>query len=152
MKFIHLLLITFLSGCLCSKDLSATEKKSKIFCHPLNIQFCDINILSAIYKRDTYTDHELELLINVVDSQCVNNVEFMQFVNELVFISLSRNHLGFINVLINSYQSDIIYKIIESPLSDEINIEELIFKIESEKAIKNDRILKSLKIAKMKSN
>ena len=93
-------------------------------------------------------DHELELLINVVDSQCVNNVEFMQFVNELVFNSLSRNHVGFINLLINSNKSDIIYEIIESPLSDGHNFDELIFNIETEKAKKNDRILKSLKIAK----
>ena len=70
MKFIHLLLITFLSGCLCSKDLSATEKKSKIFCHPLNIQFCDINILSAIYKRDT----QKYLQFNIINALRVNYI------------------------------------------------------------------------------
>ena len=52
--------------------------------------------------------------------------------------------------LLNYNQNDFIYQIIESPISDEINLDQIITKIENEELIKYEKILKSLKKAKMK--
>ena len=150
MSIDQLFFIIFINSCIISKDKSPIINASEVTQIELISQPCDIDILVTIDKAGTFKKDEIESLISAIDTQCVENVEFMQFANELVFRALSNNHIDFAEILLNYDQSDFIYQIIESPISDEIDLDQIITKIESEELIKYEKILKSLKKAKMK--
>jgi hypothetical protein len=146
----QLFFIIFINSCIISKDKSPIISASEVMQIELISQPCDIDVLVTIDKAGTFKKDEIELFISVIDTRCIENVEFMQFVNELVFRALSINHIDFADILLNYDQSDFIYQIIESPLNDEIDLDQIITKIENEEFIKYEKILKSLKKAKMK--
>jgi len=146
----QLFFIIFINSCVISKHKSPIISDSEVMQIELISQPCDIDVLVTIDKAGTFKKDEIELFISVIDTRCIENVEFMQFVNELVFRALSINHIDFADILLNYDQSDFIYQIIESPLNDEIDLDQIITKIENEEFIKYEKILKSLKKAKMK--
>lgn len=142
--------IFFINSCIISKDKPPLKNAPIIEQIEVIPKPCDINILVTIEKAGTYKKDEIESLISVIDNQCIKNVEFMQYANELVFMALSINHIDFAEILVKYDQNDFIYQIIESPISDEIDLDKIITKIEREESTKYEKILVCLKKAKMK--
>ena len=85
-----------------------------------------------------------------ISYDCKNNVEFTQFANEVLFETLKHQPLDVLKVIEKeNVEKSEIYKMLESPISDAINLNELILSINNLEIKNNEKekVIKSLKVA-----
>ncbi|MCX2682140.1 hypothetical protein OOZ15_19495 [Galbibacter sp. EGI 63066] len=131
-----------------SKEVTNTiEKKDSIK--------CNIDVIVETYNNVSSLDNKMiELFLLTFDSECINNVEYMEFSNEVLFKVL-HNEPGLVLKLMSedsSLERKAILNTLANPINDEININDLINRIENIKTRDyiemRNQILDSLKKAK----
>lgn len=99
---------------------------------------CDDSVLSQINANmNKLTSSEIRMFLAAFDVSCKNNVEFSEFSNELFFRALEKHTKKVLLVLEKQYpeiQLKTILNVLEYPLVDTINLNDLIQKIEKVKA------------------
>lgn len=99
---------------------------------------CDDSVLSQINANmNKLTSSEIRMFLAAFDVSCKNNVEFSEFSNELLFRALEKHTKKVLLVLEKQYpeiQLKTILNVLEYPLVDTINLNDLIQKIEKVKA------------------
>ena len=121
------------------------------------LEKCDPNQIGFVLNRLTnYPDslNEKDAYI-LIENQCKQNVEYSQVQNELIFRLLTINPQLFINILNqNNFEQEIIDGFlakVESPISDEFNMEGIIGEVNRiDQSRGTQALLKALTIAKDK--
>ena len=129
------------------------EQQSILECEKCNLDYIvkvDTTISNLDYK-------DLQNFLCTFDSSCVNNDEFSEYGNEVLFLSLEKYPEEFMRVFdsISSKSKEIILDNLESPIFDNIDVLYIISIIQNdtisgEPDIK-EQLLASLKIAQQKS-
>lgn len=113
------------------KDELKSNKKTK---KPLDIQNlkCNIGVLAEIYATQNELDDKMiEYFLLTFDETCSLNIEYSEFSNELLFLVLNKSPQTIIELLSKNkkIKKSIILNTLRSPISDAIDIDELINKI-----------------------
>lgn len=158
-----LLFIVYLSGYGFSKEVSReiislynqkgniiqdTVKSLKFDCSE-----CNVELVKALRSNISNVNEDQILnFLFCLREDCFNNVEFGEFANYSLFVLMQERPDLFIKVLTNNKSKldfKFILKIIENPVSDQIDINKCLEKIKSvqEKSEIKNTIVKSLKIA-----
>lgn len=111
------------------------------------IECCKIHELVRIYNSNTFNDEEVATLFKTINPKCKNNAEFMQFSNELLFLSLEHNHDAFLLSYKASLNKDFILEMLENPISDEIDLRALIEILYKSESSAKDEIIRRLEVA-----
>lgn len=99
---------------------------------------CDIDVLSRTHASiNKLTPNDIRIFLSVFDSSCSSNVEFSEFSNELLFNVLDKYTKEVLLILEKGYsgiQLRSVLSELESPLTDAIDLNNLIQKVEKVKA------------------
>lgn len=98
---------------------------------------CDDSVLSQINTNmNKLTSSEIRMFLAVFDVSCKNNVEFSEFSNELLFGVLDKHTKKVLLILEKQYpeiQLKALLNVLEYPLVDTIDLNDLIQKVEKVK-------------------
>jgi hypothetical protein len=101
----------------------------------LNSKKCDFNTLLTIRKSLNKLDKsQIRDLLFAIDTSCVNDVEFGEFSNELLYMVLEKEPELFISVFhenINEIDSGYIFLELSRPINDGISIKQILQKVEN---------------------
>jgi hypothetical protein len=114
---------------------------------------CDVHNLVEMQKNiDNLTVNEIVSFLSTFDGRCINNVEYIEFSNEILYSLLCHSKAYWV-IKVLSENSGLplnnIKQAIENPANDRIDINKAYKNIKSIKGYKNTKnaILKSINIA-----
>ncbi len=121
-----------------------------------NIKKCDIEKVAVLKKQLPNASKEsIVSFLSTISVDCKNNAEFGQFSNEVLFEVLQAKPLEVLMITgKEDVERDEIYKMLESPVNDAINLRELIDSINKLElqSVEKSEFLKALKKALKKYN
>jgi len=114
---------------------------------------CDVhNLVEMQQNMDNLTTDEIKNFLSTFDGCCINNVEYTEFSNEILYSLLGHNK-AYLLVKVLSENSELplnnIKQAIENPINDQIDIKKAYKNIKAIKGCKSMRnaILKSINVA-----
>lgn len=137
------------------KDIiSIKEEKPNII---IDCEKCKTELVREIKSHiNNITKEQVFRLLCCFDKKCTNNVEFSEFSNEVLFLLLSEHPQLTIEVLAKneSISLELIKNVIENPINDRIDLNDIYEKIENLEDYEKTResLLQSIKIAIEKYN
>jgi hypothetical protein len=103
--------------------------------HKLNSKKCDFNTLLSIRKNlNKLNKSQIRDLLFVIDTSCVNDVEFGEFSNELLFMVLEKEPELFISEFhenVGEIDTGYIFLELSRPVNDGIEIKQILHKVEN---------------------
>lgn len=95
-----------------------------------SIHPCDINYLNDLQANiDNLSEEKVIVFLKTFDDSCFNNVEYLQYFNELLFEILNKDTELVISTISNNRKEldfKSICSVLESPISDNIDLSNLI--------------------------
>jgi hypothetical protein len=118
----------------------------------VQIDKCDIKKVVNLKKQlpSNATYELIKSFLLTISRDCSNNVEFIQFANEVLFETLNTSPLIVLEVIEKeNIEKSEIYRMLETPISDAINLNELILRINNLEieSIGKEKVINSLEIA-----
>lgn len=117
---------------------------------------CNVQDLVKIQNNiDNLTEVEIKNFLSTFDGRCMNNVEYSEFSNEILYSILSHNKVNLL-IKVLSESNELLVKgvmeSIENPINDQIDINKAYKNVKKTKGNKNyqNMILKSINIAMSK--
>jgi len=95
---------------------------------------CDGDIVLATFeKQSEFTRQDVDEFLCTIDKSCIDNVEFGQFSNEVLFLVANRNPKIFLSSLAENSSSNrqYIIRMFSDPINDSINVKKTIHSIRS---------------------
>jgi hypothetical protein len=135
-----LILISFLFIVSCKNDVKVNTdqaKESKVEIQEISSiesnKKCDIEKVVSLKKQLPNASNEsIGAFLSTISADCNNNVEFSQFSNEVLFEVLEAKPRDVILIIgkENTIDKDEIYRMLESPINESVNLNELIANID----------------------
>ena len=117
---------------------------------------CDIQNLVKIQNNiDSLTEVEIKNFLSMFDGRCINNVEYSEFSNEILYFILSHNKVNLLIKVLSKSKKLLVKEVmeaIENPINDQIDLSKTYENVKKARGCKKTQgmILKSINIAKSK--
>ncbi|WP_025667874.1 hypothetical protein [Aquimarina megaterium] len=159
-----LIIISFLFIVSCKDDVKVNidqAKESKIETQEISSiesnKKCDIEkVISLKEQLPNVSNESIRAFLSTISADCKNNVEFSQFSNEVLFEVLEAKPIDVILIIgkENTIDKDEVYRMLESPINESVNLNKLIANIDEIKiqSTEKTKFLEVLKKALDKYN
>lgn len=113
---------------------------------------CSFSILSNATKSKNYEPDLIAKIFCTIDTVCFQNVEFVEFSNEILFEALNNNPSDFVRILQsqNLKKKDLVLNELEKPLSDAIDLDIIMSKLIRQRSELSSELVSRLQKAKSK--
>ncbi len=128
---------------------------SEILCKEQQYLDCDVNYL-AKFDKDIYVvdSTRIHMFLGALKKTCINNVEFMEYYNELMYKTLLIHTDMFLKIMDTnslSLEIDLILDELSNPIHEGIKLNEVLKKTRNfECYLIVDKIIKAVSLAKSK--
>ncbi|HBX86008.1 MAG: hypothetical protein A2W97_00950 [Bacteroidetes bacterium GWE2_40_63] len=153
---IILFLMFFFQACANNSEIKSKSQKDEIKIDSSKVEVekkkCDTELVLRIEQSiSNLSQNDILEFINNINSDCKNNVEFIEYYNEVLFEVLEKYPAEFCNCMksVDRNQQELICEELKEPVNDGINLENVKKAVENSgcQAETKGMILESIKVA-----